>query len=238
MPVSPVIFPRVLLKEQRHSWNLTGIAVYPGRTGSAKFPIVRLDGGGHWEARLEEIVFSSRLDVLHWRAVRTRARGGVVPMVVPRMENAFAPFAVTAQGRQQPLESNPYPGPTNFDDTYTRRILATTSGAAVRRSTTMVIQFTAGSYSKLRGGEVFSIQHAQMNWRMYEIKTVDEQSANVWQVTFSPPLREATVNGQLVDFDRPRCLMRLSDPQAMDLRLSAFPYASPGVSFIEVFPEL
>jgi hypothetical protein len=55
-------------------------------------------------------------------------------------------------------------------------------------------------------------------------------------VTIRPPLREATDALARVEFDNPTCIMRLADPQAMDLALERRIYGAPSVKFVEDFP--
>lgn len=55
-------------------------------------------------------------------------------------------------------------------------------------------------------------------------------------VTIRPPLREATAAGTRVEFDYPKCIMKLASPDAMDLALERRLYGSATVKFIEDFP--
>jgi hypothetical protein len=55
-------------------------------------------------------------------------------------------------------------------------------------------------------------------------------------VTIRPPLREATAVGTRVEFDYPKCIMRLASPDAMDLSLTRRLYGQATVKFVEDFP--
>jgi concanavalin A-like lectin/glucanase superfamily protein len=55
-------------------------------------------------------------------------------------------------------------------------------------------------------------------------------------VTIRPPLREATDAGTRVEFDNPACVMRLAEPDAMDLVLDRRIYGQANVKFVEDFP--
>lgn len=55
-------------------------------------------------------------------------------------------------------------------------------------------------------------------------------------VTIRPPLREATVAGTRVEFDYPKCVMRLAAPDAMDLPLERRIHGRGNVKLVEDFP--
>jgi hypothetical protein len=55
-------------------------------------------------------------------------------------------------------------------------------------------------------------------------------------VTVRPPLREATAVGTRVEFDYPKCVVKLADPDAMDLPLERRLYGSASPVFVEDFP--
>jgi hypothetical protein len=55
-------------------------------------------------------------------------------------------------------------------------------------------------------------------------------------VTIRPPLREATIAGTRVEFDNPSCVMRLLQPDGMDLELDRRIYGQASVKFCEDFP--
>src|SRR4051812_28489851 len=84
-------FPRRLLHEQNHDWNIVGNTMSAGQTSSASVD-VRSDGGGLWMASLNNIRFLDATDARLWRAIRQACSGGVSPIVVPRQEIAFAPW--------------------------------------------------------------------------------------------------------------------------------------------------
>jgi hypothetical protein len=50
-----------------------------------------------------------------------------------------------------------------------------------------------------------------------------------------PPLREDTPAGADIEFDRPRCLMRLAQPNSMDLTVVPWTGNTPNADFVEHF---
>lgn len=222
-------FPRKLLREQNHDWNIVGNTMGAGQTTGASVD-VRSDGGGLWMASLNNIRFLDATDALLWRAVRQICNGGVTPIVVPRNDIPFAPWPAGA-----PTGLIAHSDGTPFDDGsgyYQPVIDITARGAAPLRATAM--EFDLNYCGPLQGGEAFSIEHPLFGWRLYEIATVvvAEGGASA-AVTFNPPLREAVDDETRLEFDRPRCLMKLATPGAMDLNVTTWPFSLASVKFVE-----
>jgi hypothetical protein len=220
-------FPRKLLHERTHDWNIVGNTMGAGQTTGASVD-VRSDGGGFWSASLNEIRFRDRTDALLWRAVRQLCNGGVNPIVVPRNDTVFAPFVNGVKSKEVPHSDG-----TFFSDGsgYYQPMIDITCGPAGLRGTALdIILNYAG---QLMGGESFSIDHPVMGWRIYEISTITMFTAINGRINFNPPLREAVDDGTRLEFDRPRCLMKLASPAAMDLNVTTYPFSLVGVKFIE-----
>lgn len=235
-----VEFPRRLLREKAHSWNLVGVAATPGQTAQSVAPIIRSDGGGFWSCTMSDVSLSGqrKSDIkgltLLWRAVRQICDGGVNAIVVPRNDTLFRPWP---EGLTQSTGLSIPHGPddTFFDDGsgYYQSIIDITCSAAVLRSTSLTVSINyAGG---LQGGESFSIEHEVLGWRLYEISTVTMITDTTATIRFHPPLREAVADGALLEFDRPRCVMRLAKPSSMDLSVVPWTFNSGNVDFVEAF---
>lgn len=238
-----VHFPRRLLRERSNSWNLLGVAATPGQTAQSVAPIVRSDGGGFWSCAMSDVSLSGgrglrgtdrqKITTLLWRAVRQIADGGVTPIVVPRNDARFRPWPVGfPQGDPDPI---PFGDSALFSDGsgfYQPTISITADAAALRSTSLDITILQAGA---LFGGESFSIQHETMDWRLYEIATVEYTDATHAVITFNPPLREAIEDDTELEFDRPRCLMRLASPSAMDLSVAPWTFNSGSANFVETF---
>lgn len=223
-------FPRKLLREQNHDWNIVGNTATSGRTTGAAVD-VRSDGGGLWMASLNSIRFMDPSDALCWRAVRQACAGGVVPIVVPRNDAAFAPFP---DALRDGYGNIPHGDGALFDDGsgyYQPVIVIATAFAALLRDVSLVIDIALAA--ALQGGEAFSILHPTMGWRLYEIATVEMLTATRAEITFNPPLREAVAAGTNLEFDRPRCTMKLVNAGAMDLNVTTWPFSLVSVKFVE-----
>jgi len=223
-------FPRRLLREQNHDWNIVGNTAGAGQTATASVD-VRSDGGGLWMASLNSIRFLDATDTRLWRAMRQICNGGITPLVVPRNDIAFVPWPSTVIDGV----SVPHMDGALFNDGagyYQPIIDVKALGAAALRATAM--NWTLTYCGALLGGEVFSIEHPTFGWRMYEVATVVVASGGATAaVTFNPPLREAVVDGTRIELDRPRCLMKLASPGAMDLNVTTWPFSLASVKFVE-----
>lgn len=238
-------FPRTLLREKSHSWNLVGTAAAPGLLSNNVFPMVRTDGGGLWTCSMNSVSLSGIKDSafigrqrqreagLLWRAVRQVCNGGVNPIIVPRNDALFVPWP---PGVARDAGVTAHSDGSFFSDStgyYQSVIVISCNGGASLRATTMNVNLTYTG--DLQGGESFSIEHPTLGWRLYEISTIFAVSAGVATISFNPPLREAIADGTVMEFDRPRCLMRLKTPSSMDLTVEPWTFNSASVEFIEAF---
>lgn len=236
------VFPRALLREQSHSWNLVGTVMAPGQNAQSVSSVVRSDGGGFWSCVMTDVSLSGinganlksreriKVSTLLWRAVRQICDGGVNSIVVPRNDALFRPYPAGASA----FGTIPHSDGSLFSDGsgyYQPVISVTTIGPAALRSTSLVLSIV--HCGQLLGGESFSIQHPTKGWRLYEIGTVDMVDDDRAIVTFMPPLREAVADGADVEFDRPCCTMRLAKPSSMDLTIVPWTFNRGTVDFIE-----
>ncbi|BAL77026.1 hypothetical protein [Bradyrhizobium cosmicum] len=221
-------FPLLLLHEASHDWNLVGNAISAGQTVSASVD-VRSDGGGFWTTSLNDVQLWDRFQPLLWRAVRQLANGGVNRLVVSRRDQLQPwPGNLTSYGAVAFGDGALFDDGAGFEQSV---IDVVTSGAAALRATSLVLDFV--NCGDLLGGEAFSIDHQTFGWRMYEIGSVEEIGGGLIKVTFNPPLREAVADGTQVEFDRPRCVMKLQSAAAMNLNLTVLPYTKATVKLVE-----
>jgi hypothetical protein len=243
--VTAVDFPRRLLREKRHAWNLAGVAATPGANGRSVASYVRSDGGGAWTCSMTDVSLSGngsalgkdrqKQSTLLWRAVRQLADGGASELVVPRNDALFNPWPDGVS--RTPILSRHSDGTTFSDGTsyYQSTIVVLVEDAADLRAVSLDIEVLVGS--SLGAGESFSILHPTMGWRLYEIRTVAYSDDTHATITFRPPLREQVYIGTELEFDRPRCTMRLASPNSMDLWVQPWTFNSASVDFVEAFPD-
>lgn len=234
-------FPRKLLREKTHSWNLVGVAATPGQTAQSFAPIVRSDGGGYWSCSMTDVSLSGtrKADIkqltLLWRAIRQICDGGVNSIIVPRNDALFRPWPT---GVSQSSGTNiPHSDGSLFSDGvgyYQPTIDIRCAGASLRGTELDVTIHYGG---QLQGGESFSINHPTMGWRMYEIATVKRFTDINFRISFMPPLREDVPEDDVrLEFDRPRCMMRLVSTNSMDLSVQPWTFNSASTAFIEAPP--
>jgi hypothetical protein len=230
-------FPAGLLIEGQMMWELSGATIDGGATLTGARPIARLDGGGLWKAVLTEIGLWTASHRRTWRALTAVADNGAMPIIVPCRETVDAPWPVVAGVELSVLPFVPFSDGATFSDGTSFAsscIDIRTTVPAALRATSMTVRIYAGR--TMQGGEKFSIDHDALSFRMYQIRTAVDNGDGTAVITFRPPLRAAVVAGQPLDFDRPKCVMRLSAPDAMDATLSDGFFGRPSASFIEAFP--
>lgn len=233
--IDAVIFPDRLVNEKSHGWNIRGSLVSPGQSQIGTFPRGRIDGGGLWASRINQIVLREDDDVSCYLALRSLAQGGSRALVVRRYHPLnLQPYPTINGVRVTSYPLLPHSDGSFFSDDsgyYQNVIAARTVGTALLRSTSLTIHLVSGA--PLRGGEVFSILRPTNNWRMYEVTTVTVNGSGDSVVRLNLPLREDVPDGTEVEFDRPRCTMFLEAQSSMDVDMTTDPYPWPNASFIE-----
>ena len=187
---------------------------------------ISLSGGGDLRGKQRQ-----RLSTLLWRAIRQICDGGINAIVVPRNEALFRPWpaGLSQAAGVDILHSDRTP----FSDGagYYQSVIDIVTGTAALRATSMGIGINyAGD---LMGGESFSINHPTVGWRLYEIKTVEYSGTSNATISFLPPLREAVTALTPMEFDRPRCTMRLAQTNSMDLSVVPWTFNQASAEFIE-----
>lgn len=140
-----------------------------------------------------------------FRTLRILANGGASPIIVPRTDVLPSSTTRTAQA----------------------------VGGAALSAEEMIINITAGL--SLGGGEHFAIDHPTLNWRLYEIGSVEINGDGHYVISFNPPLREAVSDATAIEFQNPRCLMRAVAPNALDHKMDAPWISTQAMQFVEHF---
>lgn len=230
-------WPAILMRDRQLSWSLSARNVSGGRAISGATPMARMDGGGLWGCKLQDIQVSTATQLRCWGALQAALDGGATPVVVANRMLITAPWP-TVSGA---LVTEPYAA--TCDDTATCDdgatfdepvIAATLAAAAALRATTLTIEITIGA--ALQGGEYFSIEHDTYSHRLYQVATAVANDDGTTTITVRPPLREATAIDTRLDFDNPKCVMQLATPDEMELALQRRLYGDGNVRFIESFP--
>mgnify|MGYP001179610305 CR=1 FL=1 len=113
-------------------------------------------------------------------------------------------------------------------------VTATVAAEPLRETTLAITTTTA-----IGPGHCFSIDHATVGPRIYMIKEVDSVVGDLRTCHVGPPLRQATTAGMSLDFNTPRCVMRVVDPSDESWPAVTAGWASrPSIAFEETFETL
>lgn len=187
-----------------------GMTTSGGRSLSGYEDVIRTDGGGFITADFSNGLTRNREPTLAWRAITDAMDGGAVAVVVHFCDRLHQPVLDAA--------SVPHSDQTPFsDDALYRGAGATgsTTAPAALRATTLRMSFTG--QRDLIGGEWFTIVHPTWGERAYRVIAIEGDT-----IQFRPPLREAVDAGTALDFDNPRCRMRLSGTPANATNMGRF----------------
>src|ERR1035437_754358 len=189
-----VSFPRKLLIERDHDWNIVSNTAVAG-VGSYGSTSIRSDGGGLWSASINNIEFRDKTYTLLWRAIRQDANGGVNPIIVPRNDITWAPLPVPEYGSIFFSDGTGFSDGTCF---YQNVIQVNANGDTALRATTMNLDLVY--CGPLQGGDSFSIKHPTWGWRLYEIANVIYSDSTHATISFNPPLREFVPDETVLEF--------------------------------------
>lgn len=194
------VFPTALFGFKSQDVNIERQTLSGGTALSGETDVLSTDGGGRVYAEFGDGDLIDRDKVLAWRALLTILEEGVTAMVVPFCDIRHQPFGgehhVTYGDGAAHSDGTLFAGGGPFGET--------TAAAALRATS---LQFNGAFSQPLIGGEWFTIEHPTKGARAYRVRTVTGG-----EITFRPPLREAVVAGQQLDFANPRCLM-IQDPE-------------------------
>lgn len=188
--------------------------------------------GGHlWGLEFSKVIMWDAELYKTWDAFCSASDNGATPFVVPMCTRRSQPF----------LNPKKPTGVGNSDDSSFSdgalwgggQITAAIIGSAALRATSAHIACTGGTDDLV--GSFFTGWHAGLGQRLYNITGSSKRDDGTFDITFRPPLREATPDGFNLDFDDPRCQMVVapgSDPSAS---LEMLKRGTASVSFVEDF---
>lgn len=210
--------------------QLVGQAITGGQATNNLVQTVKTDGGGRWIFTLGDANLNERIKLKAWRAFEAILDGGATEVILMLCDRRQMPgFVSGSAGRT--LERIPHSDGALFDDGsgYSQDTpggTQTTTGAGARRAVTLDL----GAVDGIEGGEHFSILHEDAGWRLYRVAQVVGET-----ITFRPPLREAIPAGTLLEFEHPRCVVRLMDLESYAPTVERLRYARGSVQFMESF---
>jgi len=218
------VFPTRLFKPSSLQARLLGAAISGGASLTGDTQLADISGGGRWAVDFGASDLLDPAIVKAWRALAAAADNGVTQILVPLADRLHQPVT--------PTLTTPDPfGLSIYDDGLTPwgpdQVTATATSIAALGETELHFTFTAPR--ALVGGEHFSILHAAWGWRLHivtRVKSGGVGSGDATVIDFRPPLREAVAIDDLLNFDSPRCLMRLDGDMSEVVELQRFGTAS------------
>gem|GEM_PF-706908 len=155
-----------------------------------------------------DISLMTREARLMYRRFVAAADGGAQSLIVPIADRLHQPLVAKYTGADTVGLDTWVSDVTAWSNT---EVTATTTADMALSATSCTFNFTAPK--ALLGGELFSVLHATKGWRLYRISRVVSGgtvgSAVSTVVQFRPPLREAATSGAALNFESPRCVMRI-----------------------------
>lgn len=167
-----------------------------------------LDGGPIWKARLLQIPIDCREKILAAQLVEGLALSGVGLFSIPRYPRDRSP------GADFGALGVPHSDGSSFDD------------GSLYAGSSVSFEFVGDhdlfdaevvvSGVPIRpfiGGEEFSVFYPAIGHRMHRIMGIEEVAPGSYIFEISPPLRADTADGTELEFDRPECTMRMTNPE-------------------------
>lgn len=220
-----LVFPTWRFPFQSKDFDIEQALLSGGTALNGVDDTIASDGGGKWYADLGDALYS-RDRVMLWRAFKSAIQYGALPFVFPVCDARHQP----TMGRKWVPHSD---GSPFSDDTLyaSGDCTASLAADAALRATQITINMVLGK--PLIGGERFAIDHPTMRHRCYQVGRIFDQTPTSATFQFHTPLREAAPAGTVIDFNSPRCVVRLSG--AMSAPLAGPRWASGSVRFVEDF---
>lgn len=166
---------------------------------------INISGGPYWRLRLNGITLVGENEILTARAIQADLDNGATVYEVPAYECWFRPVPDGYIGGAVPHSDGT---PFSDDTLYLGApVDATVSTAIARRSGLFYANITSG---QIKGGEHFSVDHPNQGRRMYRVVRLESgNGTGSCSFKIRPLLREALSGGEVIDFNRPSCLMTL-----------------------------
>lgn len=212
------LWPFRLLPPLSARWYRQGATqLGPVSIDGAQQQASRTDGGGLWRL---DCTFSAntRARILALRAWHEYLDAGTVEFLMPVLDLHFAPRNTVAGVPQKP--GSPTPATDCFSESGSYgspMMVASVVEDAALRATSLAISMTQGASPE--AGQIFSINHASVGWRKYNIQRIADSAGDAFTLAIRPPLREAVSADDAIEFDMPRCVMRLHPESANALSL-------------------
>jgi hypothetical protein len=198
-------FPLKLLQAKEAQWGRGMVTSGSEPDLAGETQLLLKDGGGLWT--LDMVI-----------EVKTAQKGGLIRTLIEGMDGGVNPVIMPFLSDESrhlghdPGVPVPHSDGALFSDGagyVGSEVDIVTASAANLRATTLPV--TINTSQPMWGTEAFSIWHVELGPRLYKIVSVPEYSPDAAVLEIRPPLREAVVPGLPLDFERPRCVMKITN---------------------------
>lgn len=224
------VFPTRLFSPSSLKPSLVGAAQSGGLNLAGEALFADLSGGGRWQIDFGESTLWTPALVKPWRQLAAAADNGATPILVPLADRLHQPLTPE-------LTTPDTFGLSVWVDDATAwaadQVTAALTADAALRATQIHFDFDAPV--ALVGGEHFSILHEAWGWRLYRIRRVISGGLGTGDATvceIRPPLREASATDTALNFDSPRCTMRVEGD--MDATVEMLKFGKGSATFAEL----
>jgi hypothetical protein len=225
--VIPIDWPLSLRPRSVSPPMLQALSRSGGRSLGGSERVVQHDAG-YWRFSFS-VILSEVAQEMAWRAVEALADGRAVPLRVPVCESGRSPAALPDWKFPDPtvLHSDD----TEFDDgtSYLTRMYACSVAAtAAERATALTVAVTNLPKVLPWPGMFFTL-----NDRLYKVRTVTALVGNAVALTIRPPLRQAALAGDDINFDQPTGLFRLGSDSTGARNLDLLRFGTLSLDLVE-----
>lgn len=221
-----------LLRYSGIRWRLGGAFIDGGQSVFGESQTRRMDGGGRWFAELNSVQLLTNAASQLYEALLLDWNNGNEKVIVHRIAT---PLIVGGSTLVTFSDTTTFSDGTSL---VSGEVNAEFTASAALRATEISVRVWGAR--AFMGGEPFTIIHPTMLDRLYGAARILTSSTvgeyTDYTLRISPPLREAVTSGTLVDFNLPRCLMRV-DLTADDMWPTYEPpfFARTSLRFSETF---
>lgn len=200
-----------------------------GPSAQSGFTQVVSNSAGLWKVTFYNIPVYSASMIRLWRSISNYAEGQLNDIIIPVWDYPRAPIPNGVIYSDFFDNSIPHDSDAFFDDDegYENTLISVDAAANASIGATS-LSLTKNFSGDLEPGHRFSV-----NYKLYEIRTVESQTASTASITIRPPLREAIVSGDPIIFDYPTMKVRLASDNEMQLPLNFNQQSFQTVNFIE-----
>ena len=219
----------ILIPRDKRFSPMSGAARGGGRTLNGSVRVTNWQAGGLWRGRYVQVGVYEPEDVLLAEAIEAILDCGAEPMAIPLLPLGRAPFS-NPTGPTPHSDGSPFSDGGLYGGANIMGVLSTDADCFATS-----LAFTWAGPVHILGGdfEVMSPDGPRAHRIKRFLSREGTSGAFVYEVEVSPPLRCDLIAGATLDFENPRCMMRLANPEAFAPVLEFGWYGFIDADFVE-----